>query len=51
MLGGKYNKFIVAIVGGAVSFCSIYFNTPDWLSGVTIALTALGVYQAPNRTK
>ena len=45
----KYNKFIVAIVGGAVTFCSLYFNSPEWLSGVTIALTALGVYTSPNK--
>lgn len=45
----KYNKLIVAVVGGAVTFCSLYFNSPEWLSGVTIALTALGVYQAPNK--
>lgn len=45
----KYNKLIVAVVGGLVTFASLYFNSPDWLSGVTIALTALGVYQAPNK--
>ena len=49
MLGGKYNKFIVAAIGGLVTFASMYFDSPSWLSGVTIALTALGVYQAPNK--
>lgn len=47
----KYNKAIVAVVGGLVTFASIYFNSPDWLSGVTIALSALGVYTAPNKAK
>lgn len=45
----KYNKAITAIVGGLVTFASIYFNSPEWLSGVTIALTAIGVYRAPNK--
>jgi hypothetical protein len=48
---GKTRKFWVAVIGGAVTFASMAFDSPSWLSGVTIALTALGVYQAPNDRK
>ena len=48
---GKYNKFIVAIVGGAVSGLNIYFGdtSPEWLNAVILVVTALGVYQVPNK--
>lgn len=42
-------KFWTALAGGAVTFISIAFNSPEWLSGVTLLLTALGVYQTPNQ--
>jgi hypothetical protein len=42
-------KFWTALVGGLVTFASIQFNSPEWLSGVTLAATALGVYQVPNQ--
>ena len=45
----KYNKLIAALVGAAVTFCTLYFNSPEWLSMVTPLLTALGVYQVENK--
>lgn len=47
----KTRKFWVSVVGGAVTFLTLQFNSPDWLSTVTLALTALGVYQVPNAKK
>lgn len=44
----KYNKFIVAIVGFAVSLASVYFGEAAWLPPVVSLLTALGVYATPN---
>lgn len=45
----RYNKFIVAIVGAVVTFVTLAFNSPEWLSSVVPLLTALGVYQVKNR--
>lgn len=45
----KTRKFWTAVAGGLVTFATVAFDSPSWLSGVTIALTALGVYQAPNK--
>lgn len=45
----KYNKFITALVGATVTAVSIYFDSPEWLQIVVPALTALGVYQIPNK--
>lgn len=42
-------KFWTAVAGGVVTFLTIAFNSPEWLSGVTLVLTALGVYQNPNK--
>lgn len=44
----KTRKFWTAVVGGIVTFLSILLNSPEWLSAVTLALTALGVYKNPN---
>lgn len=45
----KYNKLVVALVGAAVTFVSMFFNSPEWLPAVVAVLTALGVYQVPNK--
>jgi type IV secretory pathway VirB2 component (pilin) len=48
---GKYNKFIVAIVGGVVSGLNLYFGdgNPEWVGMLVAIVTALGVYQVPNK--
>lgn len=47
----KYRKAIVAIVGFAVLTVSAVFGNspPDWFSPLVGLLTALGVYQLPNK--
>lgn len=47
----KYNKFIVAIVGGAISGLLLFFGTdvPEWVNMVILVATALGVYRVPNK--
>lgn len=45
---GKYNKFIVAGVGAFVTFVTLAYNSPEWLTTLVPILTALGVYQVPN---
>lgn len=45
---GRSKKFWTAVAGGVVTFITVAFNSPDWLSGVTLALTSIGVYAQPN---
>lgn len=45
----RTRKFWTAVAGGLVTFLSIAFDSPTWISGLTITLTALGVYQSPNK--
>ena len=46
----RYNKFIVALLGAAVLFAQQYFGSDtDWVATVISVLTALGVYQVPNK--
>lgn len=49
----KYAKFVVAAVGAALTWgIATYANDPDvskYLSLVSAVLTALGVYQVPNK--
>lgn len=46
----KYNKFIVAGVGGIVQGLTIYFEVlPDWAKMLIALVTALGVYRVPNK--
>lgn len=49
----KYSKFIVAAVGALVVGLAAAFgdNVPSWFNSVVAVLTALGVYQVPNREK
>lgn len=46
---GKYSKFVVAVVGFGVSLASVYFGNAQWLPPLVAFLTALGVYQVPNK--
>ncbi len=47
----KYRKFIVAVIGFAVSVASVYFTDTTWLPPLVAFLTAIGVYQVPNAKK
>lgn len=48
---GKYNKFIVAGVGGVIQALLLYFGSdvPTWVNTLVLIATALGVYQVPNK--
>lgn len=47
----KYNKFIVAIIGGAISALLLYYgqDVPSWVNSIVFVATALGVYATPNK--
>lgn len=47
----KYNKFIIALVGAAVAAASVLFSDAEWLPIVVSFLTAIGVYQVPNKSR
>lgn len=49
----KYNKFIVAGVGGVIQALLLYFgqDVPTWVNTLILVATALGVYQVPNKAK
>lgn len=46
----KYNKFVVAGVGGVISGLLLYFGSdvPSWVNTLVLVATALGVYRVPN---
>jgi hypothetical protein len=55
-IGGKYNKFIVAVVGAIIGWAAVVVqSTPDritaseWLYGGTLLAIALGVYSVANQ--
>lgn len=45
----KYSKFIVAILGGVVSYLVAHYGTQDWVNAIVLTVTALGVYATPNK--
>jgi len=46
----KYNKFIVAAVGGLISALEVYYEVlPEWARVLVLVATALGVYQVRNK--
>lgn len=45
----KYNKFLIALAGVALSALSFYFSDAAWLPFVIQAAAALGVYATPNQ--
>ena len=47
----KYNKFIIAAVGGTISGLLLYYGTdaPQWVNLIVIVATSLGVYRVPNK--
>ena len=46
----KYNKAIVAVVGGIISGLGIYYGIDNQIVQVAILVaTALGVYSVPNK--
>lgn len=44
-----YNKFLIALIGGAVATLSYLYADATWLPPLMSFLTALGVYQVPNK--
>lgn len=45
---GKYNKFLVALAGTAVSYLATRYGANHIVKDVVFGLTALGVFQTPN---
>lgn len=45
----SYNKFLIAVLGAVVSVVYQQYGSNHWVSAVVAALTALGVYVAPNK--
>lgn len=45
---GKYNKFLISIAGGVITYLSVHYGANPLLKDVVLALTALGIYQVPN---
>lgn len=46
---GKYRKTIVAVIGVLVVALGTHYGADEWFKDIVLALTALGVYQVPNR--
>ncbi len=44
-----YNKFLVALLGAVVTVVVQFFGDNQLVGVVVAVLTALGVYQVPNR--
>lgn len=44
----QFNKLLVAVAGGVITYLTIHYAGASWLSTVTLVATALGVYQVPN---
>ncbi len=49
----KYNKFIVAAVGGLISALLLFYgqDVPEWVNLIVLVSTALGVYSTPNKAR
>lgn len=45
----KYRKALVAVVGIVVSILVVNFSDAEWLPPLVQLLTAVGVYQVPNK--
>ena len=46
----KYNKALVALVGGVVSGLELYYDVlPSWAQLLVTVATVLGVYQVRNK--
>lgn len=46
---GSYSKFIVAVLGAAVTSLQTYYGTQHWVPVVIAVLTAVVVYLVPNQ--
>jgi hypothetical protein len=44
----RYRKAIVAVVGQALTFATIYYGDTRWVAGAVAIAAALGVWQVPN---
>lgn len=49
MFSGQYNKLWIALIGAGVQLVSIYFPTAEWVPVLIAFLTAIGVFQVPNK--
>lgn len=46
----KYNKAIVALVGGVIAGLDLYYDVlPSWAQLLVTVATVLGVYQVKNK--
>lgn len=45
----KYNKLWIALAGAGVQLVLTYFPTEPWVPILIAFLTAVGVYQVPNK--
>lgn len=43
-----YKKFWAAVLGGALTLCTVYLGSPLWVPIVAQVLTALGVFGVTN---
>ena len=44
-----YNKFLIALLGSVVNTVVIFYGDNPYVSLAVLILTALGVYQVPNK--
>jgi uncharacterized membrane protein len=56
-IGGKYNKFITAIVAAVIGWATLVVNSSrgdisasEWIVGATYLAMALGVYAVANKS-
>lgn len=45
----SYNKTWVMLAGAVVTILSRHYGAAEWLQDLELVLTALGVYQTPNK--
>ena len=45
---GQYSKFLVGIVGQALTFAQLYYGGNHWVAAAVAAASALGIYAVPN---
>lgn len=45
----KYSKFLLAIAGAVANVVYIQYGSNHWVVTAIAVLTALGVYQVPNK--
>lgn len=48
MVNGRYNKFIIAVLGAASSGLTTFYGTNHWVPVVLEVLSAVGIALVPN---